>query len=290
MRGPLLVSLCTFLWSLVATPVSIGLARMFRLLDVPGGRKTHVDVTPRGAGIVLWMGFLLWSLVEGGQGLTTPYVATGATGVFLVGYLDDMHPLPPLLRLFFHLAAAFWVILPLPVSLPERVLLGLWIAGLTNAFNLIDGMDGLSLTLALVTILVACRFAGPQTWLPFAGLVGGVLVWNFPRARTFLGDGGSTLLGFLCSAQIAWDLYGTSGKTGILAFGVILALVGGVPVFDTCVAMGRRVLLGRSPFSPDRGHAHHRLLDRGLSKGSALALLALGHLGLVSLGFHWALS
>ena len=72
MRGPLLVSLCTFLWSLVATPVSIGLARMFRLLDVPGGRKTHVDVTPRGAGIVLWMGFLLWSLVEGGQGLTTP--------------------------------------------------------------------------------------------------------------------------------------------------------------------------------------------------------------------------
>ncbi|WP_352426143.1 glycosyltransferase family 4 protein [Aminomonas paucivorans] len=288
MKSSLTVALCTFLWSLVATPVSIGLSRMFRLLDIPGGRKTHEDITPRGAGIVLWMGFLLWSLVVGGRGLTAPYVATGATGVFLVGYMDDMHPLPPLLRLALHLAAAFWVTLPLPVAPAERVLLGLWIAGLTNAFNLIDGMDGLSLSLSLVTILVACAFSGPLTWLPFAGLVAGVLVWNFPHARTFLGDGGSTLLGFLCSSQLAWDLYSVPQRTGLWIFAGILVLVGGVPVLDTCVAMGRRILLGRSPFSPDRGHAHHRLLDRGVSKGTTLALLSAGHLGLVSLGFFLA--
>ena len=72
MKSSLTVALCTFLWSLVATPVSIGLSRMFRLLDIPGGRKTHEDITPRGAGIVLWMGFLLWSLVVGGRGLTAP--------------------------------------------------------------------------------------------------------------------------------------------------------------------------------------------------------------------------
>ena len=95
-----LFTLVTFLWGLIATPVSIGLSQKFRLLDVPGGRKKHRSIMPRGAGIVLWSGYLLWALFVGNPGVEVPYIATGATVVFIVGYMDDMHPLPPLLRLF----------------------------------------------------------------------------------------------------------------------------------------------------------------------------------------------
>ena len=141
----------TFLWGLVGTPMAIALAEKFRLLDVPGGRKKHRSVMPRGAGLVLWSGYLLWALFTGNPGVEVPYIAM----IFIVGYMDDMHPLPPLVRLIFHLMAAAWVVWPLPVPLWQRALLILWIAGATNAYNLIDGMDGLCLTITLITSLCA---------------------------------------------------------------------------------------------------------------------------------------
>ena len=277
-----------FLWGLIATPVSMSLSRTFRLLDVPGGRKQHQIVTPRGAGLVLWTGYLLGSLLNANPGVAIPYIATGATAVFLVGYLDDMHPLSAVKRLFFHLVAAAWVVYPIPVPLCQRILLLLWITGMTNAYNLIDGMDGLSLTMAFLTALVAWWGGNPATWLPLLGLILGVLIWNFPNARTFLGDGGSTLLGFLCASHLAWDLFPRFFGMRFPVLLLVLFLVGGVPVMDTLIAMTRRVLNKRSPFSPDRGHAHHKLLDLKFSKGQVLLLLALFHLVLLGSGFMLA--
>jgi UDP-GlcNAc:undecaprenyl-phosphate GlcNAc-1-phosphate transferase len=231
------------------------------------------------------LGYLLASLLNGTNAVEVAFLATGATVVFLVGYADDMRSLPPGLRFVLHLAAAAWAVLPISLPLGDRLLMLFWVAGATNAYNLIDGMDGLALSLSLVTAVVAMTLGNPGGWLSFAGMIAGVLVWNFPVARTFLGDGGSTFLGFVCASQLCWDLARVrdfSPSPWMLA--LLLFLLGGVPVADTIVAMTRRILAGRSPFLPDRGHAHHRLLDRGIGKGKVLAILAGTHLLFLAAG------
>lgn len=267
----------TFLWGLIGTPIAIALARKFRLLDVPGGRKKHRNIMPRGAGLVLWSGYLIWGLFVGNPGVEVPYIATGASFIFIIGYMDDMHPLPPIVRLVFHLLAAAWVTYALPVQLWQKALFILWIAGTTNAYNLIDGMDGLCLTITLITSLAALMAGGRGVWLPFAGLVFGVLLWNFPQPRTFLGDGGSTLLGYICSSQLAWSVFPNIFEGGFFQLSFVLLFLGGVPVVDTLVAMTRRILSKKSPFEPDRGHAHHKLQDAGLSKFATIMVLGTVH-------------
>ena len=281
-----LFTLLTFLWGLVGTPVAISLAQKFRLLDVPGGRKKHSNIMPRGAGIVLWSGYMIWTLFIGNPGVEIPYVATGASLIFLVGYMDDMHPLPPLCRLIFHRFAAAWVTMPLPIPLWQRALLIFWIAGATNAYNLIDGMDGLCLTITLITALCALMLGGKAVWLPVAGLVFGVLLWNFPHPRTFLGDGGSTFLGYICAAQLAWSIFPNIYDFGPIRLCAVLLLLGGVPVLDTLVAMTRRILHKKSPFEPDRGHAHHKLQDFGLPKLATLIVLGSIHAAVLSLAIR----
>lgn len=278
-------ALLHFFWGVVATPVSMSLSRTFRLLDVPGGRKKHQKITPRGAGLVLWTGYLIGALIDPNPSVALPYIASGATVVFLVGYLDDMHPLPASKRLLTHLLTAAFVVYAIPVPLWQRGLLLLWVTGMTNAYNLIDGMDGLSLSMAFLTALVAWLAGNPSNWLPLLGLILGVLVWNFPYARTFLGDGGSTLLGYLCASHIAWDLFSRFYGMRVVVFLTVLLLIGGIPVLDTLFAMLRRMIQGRSPFSPDRGHAHHRLLDLNIHKGFVLLILGIAHLLLVRYGF-----
>ncbi|MDR3355549.1 MAG: undecaprenyl/decaprenyl-phosphate alpha-N-acetylglucosaminyl 1-phosphate transferase [Synergistaceae bacterium] len=279
-------AILNFMWGIIATPVSMKLSQTFRLMDVPGGRKRHSAVTPRGAGIVLWTGYLLWALVNPNPGVEVPYVATGATLVFLIGYMDDMHSLPPMRRLVVHILAAAWVILPLNVPMYQRILLLLWIAGCTNAYNFVDGMDGLALSISFVTSYMAFREGNPYTWLPFCGLIAGVLLWNFPHARTFLGDGGATLLGYVCSAHLAWDMYPRFFGTNALVMSAILLLIGGVPVVDTLAVMTRRILSGKSPFFPDRRHVHHILLDYRLLKWQVLCLLIVSHAALAGLGYY----
>lgn len=273
------------MWGIIATPVSIKLSRTFRLMDVPGGRKQHSSVTPRGAGIVLCTGYLLWALVNPNPGVEVPYVATGAIFVFLVGYMDDMHPLSPFKRLAVHFLAASCVVIPLSVPVSQRILLLIWITGCTNAYNFVDGMDGLALSLALVTSFLAYLGGNPYTWLPFCGLVAGVLFWNFPHARTFLGDGGATLLGYVCSSHLVWDLFPRFFQMNVFRMILVLLLVGGVPVLDTLFAMIRRILKKKSPFYPDRGHAHHILLDQKLHTWQVLSLLVTTHALLVSAGY-----
>lgn len=230
----------------------------------------------------------MWALFAANRGVETSYIATGASLVFVVGYMDDMQPLPSLVRLFFHLAAAAWVAYPLPIPVWQRTLFVLWIAGATSAYNFIDGMDGLCLTMTLLTVLCALIFLNNATvWMPLLGLVFGVLLWNFPLARTFLGDGGSTFLGYICASHLAWNTFPFMFGRGIFFMVPALFLIGGAPVLDTLIAMTRRVLKKKSPFLPDRGHAHHKLLDSGLTKLQTLASLSTAHVMMLLAGFQF---
>jgi len=283
--NPLILQfLASLSWGILVTPISIFLARRFRVLDEPGGRKIHSGTVPRGAGIVLWLGHLLWVLLVGGSFPATRMIAVGATLVFLVGYVDDMKQTSPYLRLGVHLAAALVAVSAIPSSPLTKALLVLWIAGCTSAYNLIDGMDGLCLSLTIATALFFCVSGQLVPWLPFAGLCLGVLFWNFPlpRARTFLGDGGSTLLGFLCATQMAGSI--VKGTLGPFALIFVLVLLGGIPVLDTLMAVTRRFLRGRSPFLPDRGHLHHRLLDRSFPVIAIIVMMGTMHLILLLSG------
>ena len=263
-----------FLWGLCVTPLSINLANRYRIVDHPGERKIHTSVTPRGAGIVLWLGFLLWCLFAAGEHPVVRFIGTGSTLVFLSGYRDDMKSLDPLIRLGIHLCSA--ILFLMPVSLPPAhcTVCLMWITAMTYAYNIIDGANGLFPLMFPSACLLSPPLGFTTVFLSLASLSGGVLYWNFPAARTFLGDGGTTLLGYLFSCFFIYTVAPGLAGVGVIELPFLLLLAGGVPVADTLFAIMRRVWKGQSPFSPDRGHIHHRLLDRGISPFWTVLLLA----------------
>ncbi|NLK19164.1 MAG: undecaprenyl/decaprenyl-phosphate alpha-N-acetylglucosaminyl 1-phosphate transferase [Synergistaceae bacterium] len=253
------------LWGLCITPLSIHLANRYQIVDHPGERKTHKGIIPRGAGIVIWLGFLIWCLFAAEAHPAVRYIGTGGAMVFLAGYRDDMKSLAPLVRLVIHVGAG--LVFLLSVELPA-VHLGVclfWITGMTNAYNLIDGANGLCLLMFISACLLSSPLGNTTLFFALAGLAGGVLHWNFPSARTFLGDGGTTLLGYLFSCFFIYTVAPGLGAIRFVELPFFLLLAGGVPGADTLFAIMRRVWGGRSPFSPDRGHIHHILMDRGIS-------------------------
>ncbi|WP_352396990.1 glycosyltransferase family 4 protein [Aminobacterium colombiense] len=276
-------------WGAGMTPLSMKLSNRYRILDVPGGRKIHLGNIPRGAGIVLWMGYLLWILLCAPENFFLKLLSIGATVVFLCGYWDDIKPLNPKIRLILHLFAAAFVLLPFNIPFSHRVLLIVWIAGVTSAYNIIDGLNGLCLFMFVIAALMASRFGTPEIWWPIAAVAVGVLHWNFPQARTFLGDGGSTLLGYLFASQLIFSFYqsGNYSRISSSELALLLLLWGGVPVVDTLASILRRIIERRSPFMPDRGHLHHRLLDRGLSSIATLSIMALLQWVLLELGMFF---
>lgn len=230
----------------------------------------------------------MWSLLYGPLTFDTALLATGGTVVFFVGYLDDMSPLKPVVRLMVHFLAASLVVLPFSKASPAFIVLGiLWVAGCTNAYNIIDGMNGLSLSMAMIAFGSLALAGERSASIPMMGLCAGVMIWNYPKAYTFMGDGGVYLLGYVVSALTLWKV--SPSLTGNpIASAFILALLGGVPVFDTLLAILRRLLSHKSPFSPDRGHVHHRLHDMGWSQNSILLFLALSQALLLWAGFAFS--
>lgn len=266
-----------FIWAFLLTPFSIRLSERYRIMDAPGGRKQHKGSIPRGSGVVFWVGYLLLALLLFGIIKEIRIIATGATLVFLLGYMDDMKGLSAGGRLIGHFAASLLVVAFAPFPPLLKVLLLFWIAGGISAFNLIDGMNGLALVVFFITTLFGMALGRLLWWVPLGAMALGMFFWNFPVARTFLGDGGSTLLGFLCMSQLSMDCGVLFAKTSVPVLFAVLFLIGGVPFIDTAVSILRRLLSGKSPFTPDRGHIHHRLLDKGVSQTAVLLLLSAAH-------------
>lgn len=250
-----------FFWGGLTAPVSIKLAGLYGIIDIPDARKIHQGKMPRGGGLGLWMGYMLMSVIMSGTMPVLKFTATGATIIFLCGYLDDMCSLSPFLRLGLHIFSSALVVLPLNADIITSAIAIIWLAGITSAYNLIDGMNGLCLSIFIAssTALFFLGYSYPGIFMGAMAL--GVLCWNFPSAQTFLGDGGSTLLGYLFAAHFLIMALPKAASANIYEFILLLILFGGIPAADTLTAFTRRMLSGKSPFYPDKKHLHHILIS-----------------------------
>lgn len=285
--------------SLLLTPLIIRAASALRLYDAPDGvRRLHDSPVPRLGGVAVYVSAAMVSIlvvVVGGHvfwpnGVITEYewrmlmgLLFGSAVLFVVGLVDDLRPLPPSVKFAAQVVAALVALYfglrfnrvtlgygeGVRVGMLSAPLILLWIIGVTNAYNLIDGLDGLAGGIALVacgTILaVSLRLGNIAVLIPAAALTGalfGFFRFNFPKARIFLGDAGSMSVGFLLAVLLlkAAEVPGPSVLVAI----PILAMC--VPMLDLTLAIIRRWLRGVPLSGADARHIHHRLMALGLTQ------------------------
>jgi UDP-GlcNAc:undecaprenyl-phosphate GlcNAc-1-phosphate transferase len=267
-----------FLLAVVLTGVLRKLAPVLGLMDRPDPRKVHVTPTPRAGGLAIFAALVLavpWHPVKFAW-LDFPTLLLLTTIIVVLGFVDDVHPLPWWLRLGVQSIVAALVVWNAPFTLPgAKFVAGFWLVALLNAFNMLDNMDALSAGTAWLAALgfffIACLRFGPdegRLQLLLLGAVAGFLVHNLPPARIFMGDAGSTLLGFLVGL-FGLELLATSREP--LRPGLAVLLLCAVPLYDMTTVVLLRLAQGRSPFHPDKQHLSHRITERGWSKPAAVA-------------------
>ena len=200
-----------------------------------------------------------------------------------------MCSLSPFPRLALHFISAALVVLPLNLPIIITIVSIIWVAGVTSAYNLIDGVNGLCISMFMASAGALCFIRGAASGsnlisVCMGAMALGVLCWNFPSAQTFLGDGGSTLLGYLFASHFtASALPNMTNKLDLHELILLFILFGGVPVVDTMLAFSRRIIMGKSPFYPDKGHLHHILMSlTGSPLWSVSVLLILQSLSLAA--------
>ena len=283
--------------ALISTPVVRTLAFRVGAVDVPkDARRMHDHPIPRMGGLAIFFGFILSVLLFLPLTEQLRGMLLGAVVIVILGIFDDIYALPAKPKFLVQILAAllavlagnrifflsninvfssdpYWYLgwLSIPVSV-------FWIVGITNAVNLIDGLDGLACgvsTISSMTMLViALMVSEPDVAVLMAALAGaclGFLPYNLNPARIFMGDTGSTFLGFILAVV---SIQGLFKFYTIISFAVPFLMLG-LPIFDTTFAILRRLAKGQSPMTPDRGHIHHRLIDMGFSQKQAVAVLYL---------------
>lgn len=285
----------SFILSFAMTPIVKNFALKVGAIDVPTDeRRMHRHPIPRLGGLAIFIGFLLSVVLFADLTKQVQGILVGAIIVAALGAVDDLISLKPMAKLLGQSVAAVVAIShgviihlftnPNIFSVNEFILLEglalpitfLWIVGVTNAVNLIDGLDGLACGVSAIASLtmfaVALLVAESNVAVLLAALMGaclGFLPYNMNPAKVFMGDTGALLLGYLLATL---SVVGMFKFYAIVTFIVpVLALA--LPLLDTLFAIVRRVLHGQSPFTPDRGHLHHRLVDLGLNHKQAVALM-----------------
>jgi UDP-GlcNAc:undecaprenyl-phosphate GlcNAc-1-phosphate transferase len=293
MDNILLSTALAFLITYFAIPPIIKVARDKKLFDEPDERKVHKAVIPTLGGLGIFAGFIIATLMGVPVHLSTElqYFLAAAMVIFFLGIKDDILILSATKKFIGQLIAAgiiikfggiqinnlhgFFGINEIP-HIASYVLTAFTIIVITNSFNLIDGVDGLAGSLGLLTSFVFgvyFYFTGELMYsvmaLALAGSLLAFLIYNFSPAKIFMGDTGSLLIGLLNSIfaikfmtvaanpEAAYPLLSSPA----IAFAILI-----VPLFDTLRVFSLRILNRRSPFSPDRNHIHHFLLDLGLSQ------------------------
>ena len=293
---PLLISmLCAFAASLLVLKSVSPLANKFGLLDHPDDRKQHSGSIPLTGGIAITAGALIAFVIFQQLATTTPttsYILLGGALMLILGTIDDVNHFSWRKRVLGQIIIS--VITLKITGLSVHTIVGfdltsipglslgftlLAIIGLTNAFNLIDGIDGLAGGIALITIANLFIFSTPNVALAdgaYLVLISAALLpylyanlLGRKEAKVFLGDSGSYMLGFV----IAMSLINFSEGTNPTLSTSSVLWCAALPILDTIGVMLRRLRNGQSPFQPDRRHLHHLLMNKGMSSRVALSWL-----------------
>ena len=283
MLGALAVAFCV---ALIVAGLYLRLARG-RVLDLPNERSSHDRPVPRGGGVAILAGFIVglvvWLLSGNALSIRAIGWLIGALVIAGVSFIDDLRSLPAGLRLGVHVLGALLLTaagaqsgeLSLAVAVP---LAFAWVALVTNVYNFMDGIDGLAASQA-VFAGAALAIAGTFVHNPLVAIGGGLcaaasagfLIYNLPPARLFMGDVGSTFLGFNFAGLSLLGNLGVGGGKLPIEFGVVVL----APfLFDSLVTLGRRILRGERWYEAHRSHFYQRLVVRGLSHAQVTALYA----------------
>lgn len=289
----LLSFVCAFLLAFLSTPYVKKLAKKIGAIDIPKDkRRMHTDSVPLIGGLAIFLGFLVSTVIFTEIDIKIIAILSGALIMVVLGVFDDKYALGAKFKLMIQIiAAAIPVIAGVRI---ERIILPflksggiefgwlaypitiLWIVALTNAVNLIDGLDGLAAGVSAIAsfsmFLIALMQGNYVIAVMSAALVGaccGFLPYNFSPASIFMGDTGSTFLGFVMASLSVLGLFKIHA---IISFAVPF-IAFGIPIFDTSFAIFRRIKEHRPIMSPDRGHLHHRLVDMGFSHKQAVLII-----------------
>ncbi len=284
---------CAFFVSLLSTPAAKKIAIKCGAIDMPKARGLHKTPKPRMGGLAIVFGFFVALLVA------LPFVAElrtiqvlgftiGAIIIVILGICDDIYQLPARIKLFVQILSAIIVVATgttvtfVSIDLFDKVhylspvITVIWIVGLTNAVNIIDGVDGLAAGVTAICsscLFVLCILSGSPLAVIFtASLAGsclGFLPRNFSPAELIMGDTGSTFLGYVLAVSSIIGLF-----KGYAILSIVIAIFSmALPIVDTAFAMLRRFFNGKPIMQADRGHLHHRLVDRGYSHKKTVLIL-----------------
>lgn len=287
----ILLILISLVLSLGLTPLVKRLAFYIKAVDCPNERKVHEGIMPRLGGLAIFLSFALVSLVFAQRNSAFYGLLLADLIIVLTGVLDDTRGLSPKMKMLGQLLAALVLVeygfiigaINIPVfssylwlSRASVIFTVLWLMGITNAVNLIDGLDGLAagtVSIALVAILLGALSIGAYEAVflgaIFLGAILGFLPYNFYPASIFMGDTGSMLLGFNVAA---FAIMGMTKSVTLISL-IIPVLFLGVPILDTLWAILRRASNGAHIFQADKKHLHHRLLNMGHSHRNTVLLI-----------------
>lgn len=298
--------------TLLAIPTIIKVSEEKMLFDVPDERKIHINPIPSLGGLGIFAGFVITCLlaISFQNAAEFQFFMAAALVIFFLGIKDDILIISPLKKFIGQVLAAFLVIqkggmllngmhgfmgiheMPLLVSIPFTYFT---VIVIINSFNLIDGVDGLAGSLGFMATTIFGLYFIKIDLIPYAclslalsGSLAAFLIFNFQPAKIFMGDTGSMLIGLITSVLVI-KFINVSGDPNIsmplesapaIGFSILM-----VPLLDTLRVFAIRIMNKRSPFSADRNHVHHLLLDRGLTHQQVTITLVSANIIFVAFAF-----
>lgn len=286
---------CSFAISMVATPLAKKISYKLKAIDYPKARGLNKEPMPRMGGLAIFLGFILTVII------LAPIIdkfhskqfygfILGAVLIVILGIFDDIYELGPKIKFFVQVLVSliviysgtridvimwpFWQYLK-PFNIPITMI---WIMGLINAVNLIDGVDGLAVgvsSIAALCLMILCIISGSGLAVVLSAILAGsclgFLPRNFSPAEIYMGDTGSTFLGYVLAVSSCIGVYKSYAVLSIIISIFAIAL----PILDTLFAITRRAINKKPLMTADRGHLHHRLIDSGYSHKQAVIILYL---------------